>query len=236
MYTILVTDSNELVTTVTERIMRRSKLVDNLHFLVNQTYKDLDMSGFTVCLEYVLPVSRNYCSEILELSDELYKEKLEYTLPFDTNLTSEAGDIEIQLTFTQVTNNDDGTQTQYVRKTSTTTITIYPISAWSDIIPDESLTALDQRLIKADAMMSALEAMEIELATTKADNIVVEDNKLSLTASGTKIGDEVDIVTPAINDGDVDGTYDGIVELDDADIDVSDSDDDEDEETGFIEL
>lgn len=213
MYTILVTDSNELVTSVSERIMRRSKLVDNLHFLANQTYKNIDMSEFTVCLEYVLPVSRSYCSEILELSDELYKEKLEYTLPFDTNLTKEAGDIEVQLTFTKVVNNDDGIQTQYVRKTSTTTITIYPISAWSDIIPDESLTALDQRLIKADAMIIALEEMELELAQTKADGLVVEDNKLSLTASGEKIGNEVDIVTPAINDGEVDGTYDGIVEL-----------------------
>ena len=32
MYTILVKDTNELSTTVKERIMQRSKLIDNLHF------------------------------------------------------------------------------------------------------------------------------------------------------------------------------------------------------------
>ena len=35
MYTILVTESNELVTSVKERIMQRSKLVDSLHFLMD---------------------------------------------------------------------------------------------------------------------------------------------------------------------------------------------------------
>ena len=34
MYTILVTQENELITSVKERIMKRSKMVDKLHFLV----------------------------------------------------------------------------------------------------------------------------------------------------------------------------------------------------------
>ena len=56
MYTILVSDNNELVTTVKERIIQRSKLVGNLHFLVPQKYKDFDMDNFTAMLEYILPV------------------------------------------------------------------------------------------------------------------------------------------------------------------------------------
>ena len=97
MYTILVGESNELVTSVKERIMQRSKLVDNLHFLVDPIYKGIDMTDFTVMMEYILPVSREYKSEVLVKSDELYKEKLEYKLPFDTCLTKEAGDIEVSL-------------------------------------------------------------------------------------------------------------------------------------------
>ena len=102
MYTFLIGEDNTLTATVVERIMERSKLVDSLHFLAEPTYKDVDMSDFVVMLEYVLPISKKYKTEILELSDERYKDMLEYKLPFDTALTSEPGDIEIQLTFAKV--------------------------------------------------------------------------------------------------------------------------------------
>jgi len=76
------------------------------------------MDGFTAVLEYRLPVSKAYHTEILVVQPEIYKDDyLEYRLPFDTNLTAEAGEIELQLTFTKAILNDDGTTTQYVRKT-----------------------------------------------------------------------------------------------------------------------
>ena len=94
MYTILLNESNELTTSVRERIMQRSKLVDSLHFLVDPIYKGINMSDFTVMMEYILPISREYKTEYLVKSDALYKEKLEYKLPFDTCLTKEAGKID----------------------------------------------------------------------------------------------------------------------------------------------
>ena len=57
---------------------------------MDPTYKGIDMSDFTVMLEYILPASKEYKTEILVKSDSLYKEKLEYKLPFDTNLTRES--------------------------------------------------------------------------------------------------------------------------------------------------
>ena len=156
MYTILINESNELITTVKERIMQRSKLVDDLHFLVAPTYKGIDMSEFTVMMEYILPISKEYQAEFLVKSDELYKNQLEYKLPFDTCLTKEHGKIEVQLTFSKVSLDTDGNSKQQVRKTSPTVITIVPISAWSDIIADSALTALDQRLIQIQAMIEAV--------------------------------------------------------------------------------
>lgn len=201
MYTILLNDTNELITSVKERIMQRSKLVDSLHFLVDPTYKGLDMSGFTVMLEYLLPVSREYHSEILVKSDALYKEKLEYKLPFDTCLTKEAGNIEIQLTFVKVSLDADGNNTQQVRKTSTTTIKILPISAWSDIVADNALGAIDQRLIQAEAMINAVGEMAQQLDNTKADNITYneESNYIQLTANGAPIGDKITLKTVGTN-------------------------------------
>ena len=193
MYTILVNDDNILTTSVRERIMQRSKLVDSLHFLVEPTYKELNIADFTVTLEYVLPISKKYKVETLIKSDELYKERLEYKLPFDTNLTREYGDIEIQLTFTKVDLDEEGKDIQYVRKTSTTSITIVPISAWSDVIPDEALTDLDQKILKTDAQIKELREMQENILVEKADNLVLdEENKeLYLTAEGNQIGNKV---------------------------------------------
>lgn len=191
MYTILLNESNELITSVRERIMQRSKLVDSLHFLVDPVYKGINMSDFTVTMEYITPVSREYKVEILKKSDALYKNKLEYMLPFDTNLTKEAGKIEVKLTFTKVELDADGNAKQLVRKTSATTITIVPCAAWCDVIADSALTALDQRLIQMDAAISAINDMNNYLDDTKADNIVFdrETSTLQLTANGNLIGD-----------------------------------------------
>lgn len=201
MYTLVLDETNELKTTVRERIMQRSKLVDSLHFLIDPVYKGLDMADFTVMLEYILPVSREYHTEVLVKSDELYKEKLEYKLPFDTSLTKEAGDIEIQLTMLKVSLDADGNSIQQVRKTSPTVITILPISAWSDIIADSTLTALDQRLLQTQAMLNAANEMANYLDDIKADNMIYneEGKYLQLTSHGTPIGDQIKLDGIGVN-------------------------------------
>ena len=206
MYTILVTDDNELRVTTKERIMQRSKMVDSFHFLVKPIYKDtIDMTGFNVTMEYKLPVSKEYAVQditedlILTVDEEgntvLYKDMLEYKLPFDTNLTAEAGEVEVQLTFTKTELDTEGVATQYVRKTSPCKITIVPIAAWSNIIPDKALTALDQRILKIDEQIQALSESAILYTNDKADNIVLdtETNEIYLTANGEPIGDRITI-------------------------------------------
>lgn len=200
MYTILVNEDNTMITSVKERIMQRSKLVNSLHFLVNPVYKELDMSDFTVTMEYILPVSKKYKTETLVKSDELYKDMLEYKLSFDTLLTVEPGEIEIQLTFSKVDLDEEGNDVQYIRKTSPTTITIVPISAWSDIIPDESLNELDQKIIKTDALIKELrdiqEQINVNKNVNKADNIVLDDTskELYLTSQGEQVGNKVQLL------------------------------------------
>lgn len=125
MYTILVKDTNELIVSVKERIVQRNKLVDSLHFLASQTYKGEDMSSYSVLLEYKLPVSKAYKTAMLELTDELYKDMLEYKLPFDTEFTKEPGDVEVQLTFFKNEMGEDGVITQRVRHTTSTYHYIY---------------------------------------------------------------------------------------------------------------
>ena len=102
MYTILISDDNTLHTSIRTKIMQGSKNVDQLHFLANPVYNDLDMASMNVILTYILPISKERKTLILTKSDELYKDKLEYkiTLNNDENLlTSEVGDVKLWITF-----------------------------------------------------------------------------------------------------------------------------------------
>lgn len=202
MYTFLINEDNTLTCSVEERIMERSKMVDNLHFLADTTYKGVDMSDYTVLLEYLLPVSKRYKTEILTKSDELYKNKLEYVLPFDTNLTNEPGDVQIQLTFSNITMDPDGKTTQHVRKVGPGVVHIVPISAWSDVVPDASLTAVDQRILALEALAKSLQDRNQAIFDSKADNLSYDDHVLQLTSGGKKIGNAIKITTESVETDD----------------------------------
>lgn len=214
MYVLLVNSDNTITASKKERIMQRSKLFDSLWFLTEPTYKGYDMSVCTVVMEYVLPVSNKYCSDILELSDEGYEEYLKYVVPFDTKLTSEPGDVELQLTFIYSDLDENGESIQLVRKTSTAKVNIVPISAWSDIIPDSALSAIDQRIIKMDAQIKELLDLGDAYDAAKADNIAYDADKqtLQLLSGENKIGDEVSL--------NIDENKDGIPAIDFSDLDI----------------
>lgn len=191
MYVILVNDDNTMLATKKQRIVQRSKLVDDLWFLVKPTYNGHDMSMFTVSLEYVSPISKKYQHEILTLSQEKYNDYLKYVLPIDTKLTAEAGDIALQLTFLYVGFDENGESEQRVRKVNGTGIKVFPVEAWSDIIPDSALSALDQRIIKTDAQIKALS----ELTINSVDGLDYDDNRneIQLKAGEKLIGNRVAI-------------------------------------------
>lgn len=194
MYTIVVNDDNTLDKTIIERIMCRSKLVNAMHFLVKPQYSGFDMSKFTVVLEYRTPVSHTLRTEILVMADDLYRDEfLDYRVPFDTELTAEPGDIELQLTFTDAETQEDGTVIQRVRKTTPTTIKIDPIAPWSDTIPDSALTAVDQRILKLDTVIAQLTTLIQQLNANKADGLVLDGDQLSLTSGGVKVGNSITI-------------------------------------------
>ena len=196
MYAILVNPDNSLYASKKERIMQRSKLVNTLVFIVDPIYNGVDMTTATVLLEYILPVSREYKTVVLELSDERYNDCfLQYKLPFDTDLTSQAGLLELQLTFAYVEMMPNRTGIQRVRKTSSTTIDIIPITAWSDIIPDTALSGLDQRLIRLNESMMALNDYLDVIDNNKVDNLVYNsvDETLQLSAKGVGVGNKVSV-------------------------------------------
>lgn len=215
MYVLLVNDDNTISTTKKERIVKGSKLVDTLWVLVNPIYQEQDLSNATVTMEYVLPISRRYGLKFLRLAEDMYQDHLKYVLPeedeIDTDLTSEAGRVEIKLTFTYVEEGTNGKLIQRVRKTTTTTITVVPNANWGELIPDAALEALDQRLIKLDSQTKMLGEYAEFLSQTQVDSLRYDDDAeiLQLTSNGYAVGDAVS-VRDMLDDGipvvDLDGS------------------------------
>ena len=203
MYVILVSNDNTMSAPKKQRIMQRSKLVDDLYFLVPEIYNETKMSDYVVLLEYLLPVSKQYKTEILSLCPDKYEDHLKYVLPVDTEITSEAGDIELQLTFAKTELDIHGRGIQKVRKVNGISITIIPIHKWSDIIPDSALNTIDQRLIKMDAQLRYMEDLNNSVYAEKADNIIYDqaNNSLQLMSGNKMIGNVVNLKCENMEDG-----------------------------------
>ena len=190
MYTIIMNDLKELVTTVKTTIYQREQLVDKVQFLFPCFYGDLSLSDSTAVLKYVDQAGVAH-AEILQMDENLYKGKLRYTFPVDSDITRFQGNITIRITFTYL---DMDTKTQYVMHTGETTITISPLKDYYSFGPDESLEFLDQLIGDLEAKIEATDKIAEIYDQQKADNITYEDSKLQLTSNGQKIGDAVSII------------------------------------------
>ena len=232
-YIIIVENDNTLYGSQKRRVMQREKLFNTLWFLVPQYYNGYDMSQCTVTMRYLLPISKEFKTETLKLSNERYKDEyLKYVLPIDTCLTKEFGEIELNLTFTMLDVDDNGNIVQRVRKTDNHLLNITPIPDWDSVIPDSALSALDERIIKLDAQMKALDERNKVIADTKADNIKynTDTNELQLTSNGNVIGDKVTI---NVNDASL---ADGIPVVDFGSISGGDNSTDETEDDNVVEF
>lgn len=196
-YTILVCDDNSLYGSCKSKIMQKEKLVNKLWFLVAPHYNGYDMSQCTVTMRYVLPISREFKTETLVLSEDKYEEYLKYVLPVDTDLTKEWGEIELNLTFTMVDVDDNGNVVQRVRKTDNYYLNVTQIPDWDSLVPDAALSALDQRILKQDAQIKALAELAnvLDGNVNMVDNLVYNDDDatLQLSANGIGIGDKVSV-------------------------------------------
>ena len=201
-YIIIVENDNSLYGSCKQKIMQREKLFNKLWFLVPPHYNGYDMSQCTVTMRYLLPISKEFVTETLVLSEERYEEYLKYVLPVDTNLTKECGDVELNLTFIMLDVDDKGNVVQRVRKTDNHKLHITRLPNWDSVIPDQSLAAIDQRIIAQTAQIKALNNLAEVLGDTKVDNLRYDEKSdtLQLVAGGKGIGDKVS-VKEMIDDG-----------------------------------
>lgn len=222
MYTLLISEDNSVTTTVYETIMQRSLNVDNVQILVNRNYKGIDLSDASVLMEYVLPSKRIFSTYLKFDGTYEINDFIKYTIPANTMLTAEAGDIFVSFTFVKTEVSDANQPKAYVRKTQEGTIKITPISHWLDFVPDDHLTAIDQRLLAMEAAQKAQDALNQEAFESMVRDITLdrEKKKIQLESISGPIGNGIDtdklsemISTDLVGD-DLDGVDDGVTHLD----------------------
>lgn len=185
MYTILMNTDKSLIATNRINIYQRENAVDKIQFLLPQTYEDLNLSEFEVVVKYVDQGNVAH-SEILELQEKLYKEKLQYILPVTTKITQFAGDVKIYLSVLNV--NLDNDEKEEVLHTGETIINVKSVDDIFAFAPKESLETIDKKILELQAAIKANTMIAESIDQNKANDLSYENNTLQLLANGKPIG------------------------------------------------
>ena len=224
MYTIRITDDNNVITTVKESLMEKSNCVNSIQIIINKLYKEqIDMTDTTAYMKYVLPVTKKIKMTQLIADTTTDESHILYTIPVTANISAEPGDIEVSFTFLKLVHDEESdTTTSYVRKTESGLIHITKLAQFDSYEPSEMLTELDQRIL---ALMATAEDIK-KLGQATYDNMPIdmkldsEAKKLTLvnangnTGDGVGIADLSDSIAKELTGTDPDGTQDGITHID----------------------
>lgn len=224
MYTLRITDDNNVITTVKESLMEKSNCVDSIQIIINKLYKEqIDMTDTTAYMKYVLPVTKKIKMTQLIADTTTDESHILYTIPVTANISAEPGDIEVSFTFLKLVHDEESdTTTSYVRKTESGLIHITKLAQFDSYEPSEMLTELDQRIL---ALMATAEDIK-KLGQATYDNMPIdmkldsEAKKLTLvnangnTGDGVGIADLSDSIAKELTGTDPDGTQDGITHID----------------------
>ena len=224
MYTLRITDDNNVITTVKESLMEKSNCVNSIQIIINKFYKEqIDMTDTTAYMKYVLPVTKKIKMTQLIADTTTDESHILYTIPVTANISAEPGDIEVSFTFLKLVHDEESdTTTSYVRKTESGLIHITKLAQFDSYEPSEMLTELDQRIL---AFMATAEDIK-KLGQATYDNMPIdmkldsEAKKLTLvnangnTGDGVGIADLSDSIAKELTGTDPDGTQDGVTHID----------------------
>ena len=219
---ILLKQTKELIQTKKINIFQRENLVDKLCFLIPFFYEGMELEPFQVTLQYLDTGGTVHMEKLVRLSDgqggyEDYedvdgnKTHMIYVLPVTSKLTQWSGDITIKLSMDYIdyagqTESDsddeeapDPEPIHYVFNTDSTIVTIKPVADYYSIVPDESLSYINQKIAELDAKQKEIEATAEIYDQEKGDSIELHIDKYSqcirLTSHGKPVGEEIDLNT-----------------------------------------
>lgn len=188
---LLMKDDKSLIITESTKLYQREKLVDKIKIYIPISYGEFDLTQFTAVLQYVTQDNTVRTASLIKEQDLYQDAYMVFDIPINTDITTYAGDVELQVTLTW---NDVSNDHIYVLNTGTQTITVLSLKDYFAFVPDASLSAINNTIAQLQSQIEELEAIAATYEDTKADNIVLDDvnHKMFLTANGVAIGDEID--------------------------------------------
>lgn len=197
MYTIIMDDDKNLVTTVRATLYQREKLADKIQFLFPQQYGEINIADCIILLKYVDQGNVAHAEKLIK-DEDLYKDRIRCCIDVDTNLTRFSGDIKFHLDFLKL-NTDDGIY-ESVLSSGETTITISPLDDYFAFTSDESLDVINQAILELDAKSTAIQALAESLEESKVDDLSLDGSLLQVSAKGTPIGKGVNLPSAGIGE------------------------------------
>lgn len=194
MYTVIVGADGSMVASVVEVITQNSNLAHTLRILAPTEYCGYDVADFMAVLEYKTPQSGSVGTETLTASAQDYKGYKEYLLPVKKAMTAEVGHLLISVTFMQNVKSENGEESApVVLKTQVADVMIAETDGWTGEIPEDTLNAIDEKMLELQDMQGELKEMQDHLNNNKVDGLVYEEHELQLTANGKPVGNAVTV-------------------------------------------
>lgn len=212
---IVMKNDKSLVVSKASRLYQGESCVDKVTFYFPETYEEMDLTEFTATLYYTNQGNIAYVEELT--AEDTDKEGfIKYVLPVKTKFTEMAGDITFEIS---LTNLDQSTSTQYVLHTEELTVTIDKWADYFKYTKDDSLSAMDTKLLEIENEIDKLKTISEVYAEGVPDDLMLTDDTLQLSVDGEAIGEGVQILTP-LEDTD-DNPGDGILDIDTAKVSSS---------------
>ena len=210
---ILMKSNKTLVITKTSKLYQKESVAEHLVFYVPTTYSsgasggDYDLTEFTATLQYV-DAANNAHSELLTAEEQSDKDGyIKYILPVSSELTYVAGDVTLQLSLSKV---DTETSTNYVLHTSELTITILTWNDYFASVSDDSLSAIDAKILELQTQIEALKSLADIYSVAVPSDLQLTDSLLQLKNESGTIGDGVNVL---VSDPDEDNSDDAVIDL-----------------------
>mgnify|MGYP003311750669 CR=1 FL=1 len=175
--TILMNQDKSLIITKYNVIRHNdSNVADILYFLFPQEYEGIDLSNFSASLFYQIPNGDSYTVQLIK-DEELYKDKIKFTMPYAEDFTKFAGDVQLKIILSKVVND-----TIYYLHTGELNIKIEGIKDYFVDPTAGTIEHIEQELAQINARID-----------NTANNILLdtETNQLYLSNSGVQVGSSI---------------------------------------------
>lgn len=140
---ILFKSNKSLSITSKSVIMQKENLADKLLFYLPLTYEDITFSDPDVTL-YYRDTGNNVHAELLMSSESDKEGYIKYTLPFTSELTENAGELELWLSIVN-TSSDSGV-TGLITSTIHSQSVFITINEWNDYTLGASVSELEAKI------------------------------------------------------------------------------------------